>query len=151
MAQKVPVWMNTVAQVATGNRKMVLENGPDVMNSDDDDALEEEHGNVLTGVYTSEMDPSQGPLKLTPAQVVEQKATAQALKSLRIPPRSQSPIGGSSDEDEPMILNGYGLNRKVACAETIFSGIRRQPTTRKLSQLSHQQRNLDRLHGKVPR
>jgi hypothetical protein len=40
LAPKVPVWMNTAAQVATGNRKMVLEDGPDVMNSDDDDALE---------------------------------------------------------------------------------------------------------------
>jgi hypothetical protein len=37
MAQKVPVSMNTAAQVATGNRKMVLEDGPDVINSDEDD------------------------------------------------------------------------------------------------------------------
>jgi hypothetical protein len=54
MAQKVPVWMNTAAQVATGNRRMVLEDGPDKMNSDEDDALEDEHGEELTGVYTPE-------------------------------------------------------------------------------------------------
>jgi hypothetical protein len=101
MAEKVPVWMNTAAQVATGNRKMVLEDGPDVMNSDEDDATKEEQGEVLTGMYTYEMDPNQGPMKLTPAQVAAQKAAAQALKSLRTPPRSQSPVRGSSDEDDP--------------------------------------------------
>jgi hypothetical protein len=39
IATKVPVWMNIAAQVATGNCRMVLEDGPDKMNSDDDDAL----------------------------------------------------------------------------------------------------------------
>jgi hypothetical protein len=101
MAEKVPTWMNTAAQVATGNRKMVLEDGPDVMNSDEDDAPKEEHGEVLTGMYTSEMGPNPGPMKLTPPQVAAQKAAAQALKASKVPPRSQSPIGGSSDEDEP--------------------------------------------------
>jgi hypothetical protein len=101
MAQKVPVWINTAAQMATGNRKMVLEDGPDVMNSDEDDAPKEDHGEVITGMYTSEMDQNQGPVKLTPAQVAAQKAAAQALKTLKTPPRSQSPIGGSSDDDEP--------------------------------------------------
>jgi hypothetical protein len=52
-------------------------------------------------MYTAEMDPNQGPMKLTPAQVAAQKAAAQALKFLRTPPRSQSPVGGSSDEDGP--------------------------------------------------
>jgi hypothetical protein len=73
MAEKVPVWMNTAAQVATGNRKMVLEDGPDVMNSDEDDATKEEHGEVLTGMYTSEMDTNQGPMKLTSAPVAARK------------------------------------------------------------------------------
>jgi hypothetical protein len=97
-ALKVPMWMNIAAQVATGNRRMVLEDGPDKMNSDDDDALEEEHGDKLTGMYTSEMDPNKGPVKLTQNQVAVQKAAAHMLKA---PPRSQSPVGGSSDEDEP--------------------------------------------------
>jgi hypothetical protein len=103
MAEKVPVWMTTAAQVATGNRKMVLEDGPDVMNSDDDDALEEEHGDKLTGVYTPGMDPKKGPVVLTQEQAAFQRAAAQALKAQaqKVPPRSQSPIGGSSDEDDP--------------------------------------------------
>jgi hypothetical protein len=56
MAEKVPGWMNTVAQVATGNRRRVLEDGPDKMNSDEEDAIKEEHGDELTG------DSHQGPL-----------------------------------------------------------------------------------------
>jgi hypothetical protein len=101
MAEKVPMWMSTAAQVATGNRKMVLEDGPDVMNSDKDNGPKEDHEEVLTGMYTSEMDPNLGPQKLSPAQVAAQKAAAQEPKARNVPPRSQSPIGGSSDEDEP--------------------------------------------------
>jgi hypothetical protein len=39
LAAKVPMWMNIAAQVATGSRRMVHEDGPDVMNSDNDDAI----------------------------------------------------------------------------------------------------------------
>jgi hypothetical protein len=50
MAEKVPEWMNIPAKVATGNRRRVLEEGPDVMNSDEEDALREEHEDVLEGM-----------------------------------------------------------------------------------------------------
>jgi hypothetical protein len=80
---------------------MVLEDGPDKMNSDDDDALEDERGEVLTGMYTPGMDPKKGPAMLSQAQVAAQKATGHTLKTLKAPPRSQSPVGGSSDEDDP--------------------------------------------------
>jgi hypothetical protein len=95
MAEKVPGWMNTAAKVATGNRRRVLEDGPDVMNSDEEDALKEEHGEELEGMYTSGMDPEKGPVKLTQAEVAAQKAAAQALQ------RSQTPVSGSSDNDDP--------------------------------------------------
>jgi hypothetical protein len=49
-------------------------------------------------MYTPEMDPKKGPVKLTTNQVAVQKGAAHMLKA---PPRSQSPVGGSSDEDEP--------------------------------------------------
>jgi hypothetical protein len=102
-ADKVPVWMNIAAQVATGNRKMPLEDGPDVMNSDDDDAIEDVKPDEEKGMYTSEMAPEKGPVKLSQAQVATQKAAAHALRDLelRALPRSQSSVGGSSDEDEP--------------------------------------------------
>jgi hypothetical protein len=101
MATHVPLWMNTAAQVAPGNRKMVLEDGPDKMNSDDDDALEDVKPEEEKGMYTSGMDPKQGPAKLTQAQTAYQRAAGQALKALKVPPRSQSPICGSSDDDDP--------------------------------------------------
>jgi hypothetical protein len=88
-AEKVPKWMNSAAQVATGNRSRVLENGPDVMNSDEEDAPDEEHGDVLEGMYTPGMDPEKGPVRLTQAQVAAQA-----------PPRSQTPVSGSSDDDD---------------------------------------------------
>jgi hypothetical protein len=98
MAEKVPKWMNTAAQVATGNRARVLEDGPDKMNSDEEDAGKEEHGDDLKGVYApgcSSLDQA----RMTQAQVAAQKAAAQAQK--RVPPHSQSPVGGSSDDDDP--------------------------------------------------
>jgi hypothetical protein len=49
-------------------------------------------------MYTPGMDPKKGPVMLSQAQVAAQKAAAQMLK---VPRRSQSPIGGSSDEDDP--------------------------------------------------
>jgi hypothetical protein len=57
MSEKVPGWMNTAAKVATGNRRRVLENGPDVMNSDEEDAIKAEQGDALEGMYTPGMDP----------------------------------------------------------------------------------------------
>jgi hypothetical protein len=47
------------------------------------------------------MDPKKGPVMLSQAQIAAQKAAAQMLKSLKARPRSQSPIGWSSDEDGP--------------------------------------------------
>jgi hypothetical protein len=68
------------------------------MNSSDEDDPNMKP-DELTGMYTSEIDPKKGPIKLTQAQVVAQKAAAQASKS---PPRSQSPMQtGSSDNDDP--------------------------------------------------
>jgi hypothetical protein len=80
---------------------MVLEDGPDKMNSDDDDALEEEHGDKLTGTCTPKMDPKRGPVRISQHEAARQRAAAQAMKEVKVPPRSQSPVGGSSDEDEP--------------------------------------------------
>jgi hypothetical protein len=103
-ATKVPMWMNIAAQVATGSRRMVYEDGPDKMNSDDDDALEDVKPDEEKGMYTPEMDPNQGPLKLTQHEAARQRAAAQTLKAheaQKVPPRSQSPVGGSSDDDDP--------------------------------------------------
>jgi hypothetical protein len=86
---------------ATGNRRCVLEDGADKVNSDDEEIPDMQPG-VELNMYTPEMDPLKGPIKLTQSQAAAQKAAAQALKSLKSPPRSQSPMQtGSSDDDDP--------------------------------------------------
>jgi hypothetical protein len=105
MSEKVPGWMNIAAKVATGNRRRVLEDGPDVMNSDDEDAIEDVKPDEEKGMYTAEMDPRRGPQVLYQAQAAALRAAAQAptrSQSLaNVPPRSQTPAGGSSDDDDP--------------------------------------------------
>jgi hypothetical protein len=74
--------------VATGSRKRVLENGADKVNSDDEEDPDMKP-DELTGMYTSQMDPEKGPIKLTQAQVAAQKAAAKAPKQL--PPEFNLP------------------------------------------------------------
>jgi hypothetical protein len=100
MADKVPEWMNLASQVATGNRRRVLEDGPDKMNSHHEE-IEDMKPDEEPNMYAPGMDPTKGPVMLSAGQVEAQKAVAQALKGLRVPPRSQSPINGSSDDDDP--------------------------------------------------
>jgi hypothetical protein len=95
-SELVPIWMNTAAKVATGNRQRVLEDGPDKMNSDDDeDAIEDVRPDEELGMYTAGMDPKKGPVMLTPEQAAAQKA------AVKITSRSQTPVGGSSDDNDP--------------------------------------------------
>jgi hypothetical protein len=51
---KVPLWMRTAAQIATGGRRQVLENGADTCNSESD-SENEEHGEELKGAYTADV------------------------------------------------------------------------------------------------
>jgi hypothetical protein len=92
--------MNLASQVATGNRRRVLEDGPDKMNSDDEE-IEDMKPDEEPNMYATGMDPTKGPVMLSPAPVAAQKAAAKAMKALRVPPRSQSPVNGSSDDDDP--------------------------------------------------
>jgi hypothetical protein len=97
---KISEGMNLAAQVATGNRRRILEDGPDKIKSDDED-IEDMKSDEEKNMYTPDMDPSKGPVRLSQAQVAAQKAAAQAQKESRVPPRSQSPATGSSDDDDP--------------------------------------------------
>jgi hypothetical protein len=85
--------MNKAAKVATGNRRRVLEDGPGTMQSSDEDAIEDvkpdEEKDMFAPGCTS-LDQA----KITQEQAAAQKAAAKA------PPRSQTPVG-SSDDDDP--------------------------------------------------
>jgi hypothetical protein len=101
MSEKAPEWMATSKQVATGNRKRVLENGDDKMNSSDEDDPKMQPDEEK-GMYTAGMDPEKGPVKLSPAQAAAQRAAAKVPKQR--PPRVQSPLpptGSSDDDDDP--------------------------------------------------
>jgi hypothetical protein len=64
IAGRTASWMAISRQVAVGNHRRVLENGEDVMDSDDE-VDEKMQPDVLEGMYTAEMDPKQGPRKLS--------------------------------------------------------------------------------------
>jgi hypothetical protein len=99
MAEKVPEWMAIAKQVATGNRRRVLEDGDDKMNSSDEDDPDMKP-DELTGMYTKGMDPEKGPIHLTQAQVAAQKAAAKAMKASKVPSSPSIPDHNSSDDDD---------------------------------------------------
>jgi hypothetical protein len=89
------------------------------MNSDDEDAIEDVEPDVELNMHTAGMDPTKGPVMLSHRQVAAQKAAAAmfaqkaAMEALaqqqafqKAPPRSQTPVDGSSDDDDP---NGADL------------------------------------------
>jgi hypothetical protein len=72
--------LSTAAQVSVGSRDFVLENGPDVMSSSDEDSPQDEKGDELTGVYTSGL---KAPVVLSQAEVSRQRAAADVLKKAK--------------------------------------------------------------------
>jgi hypothetical protein len=81
--------------VATGNRRRVLENGPDIWHSDDEakeDVVPDEEHNM----HTSEMDPKKGTVKISQYEAARKPAAASALKAAEA-----QVAAGSSDNDDP--------------------------------------------------
>jgi hypothetical protein len=75
MSGRVPEWMASAEQMATGEDKM--------NSSDEDDPKMKP--DELTGTYTSEMDPKAGPRKLSQAEAAHQRAAAQAIRAAGFP------------------------------------------------------------------
>jgi hypothetical protein len=90
--------MNIATQVATGSRQLVLEKGRDVLNSSDEDSENEDHGEVLKGVYVGGI---KVPVVLSQSEVAKQKAAAAAIKEhSQEVPRPQSPALRSTEKVE---------------------------------------------------
>jgi hypothetical protein len=89
LAANVPEWLAKSRQVATGNRKRVLEDGVDVMSSSD-----EEDPNMKPdkekGMYVQGMDPKAGPIHLSSAQAMIQRFCAKATRAAGFPDHPQS-------------------------------------------------------------
>jgi hypothetical protein len=101
LAAKVPEWLAISRQVATGNRRRVLENGIDVMDSSDEDDPTMKP-DKLTGMYTAEMDPKAGPKVLTPTEAAFQRAAGKAMKE-QAPPaqeRMPTPLASPANSDD---------------------------------------------------
>jgi hypothetical protein len=83
LADKAKIWMEDAKKIAGGGYKRVLENGPDVRNSESD-SENSDHGEILTNesMYTPEMldaegKPNNGGLqRLSNAQVLAWRAPA---------------------------------------------------------------------------
>jgi hypothetical protein len=79
LAAAVPIMMSTAAQVSVGSRDFVLENGPDILSSSDEESPEEEHGEKLTGMYTHGLN---APVILSQSEVAQQRAASEQLKKI---------------------------------------------------------------------
>jgi hypothetical protein len=117
-AVEIAKWMFTAAKVATGSRPRVLEDGPDMVNSDDEDAKKDDHGEELRGVYAP------GCLSLEQAWLTEEQAQAQRAATFSSsmtfpePERKPTPMGTPVNSDEEDMSydqqRGANLGKKMA-------------------------------------
>jgi hypothetical protein len=80
MALKVPSWMCIAERIATGSRKRVTEDGPDTWHSDDESKTDIE-ADKEANMYTSEMDPTLGPQKLSTHEAARLRAAAKGSQA----------------------------------------------------------------------
>jgi hypothetical protein len=102
LAAKVPEWLAISRQVATGNRRRVLENGIDVADSSDEDDPKMKP-DELTGMYTKEMNPEAGPKVLSKSDAASQRAAGRAMKEQAPPAQERVPTplaSPANSEDE---------------------------------------------------
>jgi hypothetical protein len=144
LVANVPEWLAKSRQVATGNRRRVLEDGADVMSSSDEEdpkmKPDEEHN-----MYTSEMDPTAGPLRLSEAEAASQRFFAKSSRAAGPTDAQQLP--------EPPVLKG-GVDELVARLRDVINSVSssRTPTpvtsdTEDQDEMSEDQKRLAR-HGK---
>jgi hypothetical protein len=108
LSENVVEWMYKAEQIAIGSFKQVLENGPDVCNSEGD-SENSDHGEELEGAYTPEMPdkdgkPKSSPKMLTAQEAAWQRAVAKRKKSqveLPSPPPMATYLESSDSGSEP--------------------------------------------------
>jgi hypothetical protein len=119
IGEKVSSWMYSAKQVSICGRRQVLEDGADVCNSKID-SENEDHGEVLTGMYTSKIpvdqegNPLTGAYKLTPEQaaVLRIGSTIQpSAADHRSSPSMNTPVQKIADTrglSDPSRFDGVG-------------------------------------------
>jgi hypothetical protein len=155
LAANVPEWLAKSKQVATGNRRRVLEDRLDVMSSSDEDDPEmkpdEEHD-----MYTSEMDPKAGPRVLSQSEASRQRFFAKATRAAGFPDPPQSFVLSTDAHlllSEPPVLQG-GVDELITRLRDVINSASssRTPTpvtshTENQDEMSEDQKRLAR-HGK---
>jgi hypothetical protein len=120
---KIQGWMITASRIATGSRPRVLEDGPDVMNSDDEDAKEDDNGEELTGVYAN------GCSSLAESRMSEQLAQEVRLSATfatALPAPSSVPFPTYPSDELPS--QSEGSDQWIMSSEDISPLISRQST-----------------------
>jgi hypothetical protein len=79
LAAAVPLGLSIAAQVSVGSRDYVLETGPDVMNSSDEDSPQEERGEAVEWMYTGDL---KAPVLLSQSDAARQRAAADQLQRM---------------------------------------------------------------------
>jgi hypothetical protein len=105
---KIREWMITAARVATGSRPRVLEDGPDVMNSDDEDSKMEEHGDELHGCFVGCSSLADSRMSEQQAQALRAKAASSVIPFPTYPePDSKSapPVDPEQDQNGRTAFN----------------------------------------------
>jgi hypothetical protein len=119
LAANVPEWLAKSRQVATGNRRRLLEDGADVMSSSDED-----DPNMVpdkeTGMYTAEMDPKAGPRTLSQAEAMRQRMVAKAIREAGFPDPPQS---FRLSTDAQSIPSGTEVDKSVTRSRAVTDSI----------------------------
>jgi hypothetical protein len=101
-APAVPLWLNIANQVSVGSRNLVLEDGPDIHNSSDEDSPQDERGEELTGMYANGL---KAPVVLSQSEVARQRATRHALKEsgmlINSDTPDSTPVASDSTQSTP--------------------------------------------------
>jgi hypothetical protein len=125
LAAAAPIGLSTAAQVSVGSRDYVLENGPDVMNSSDEDSPQEERGEVLTGMYTSGLS---APVLLFRSEVAHQ-SRSQSVPSSPTNSRAGSRFDtpNTPKSSNPFIPRAQTRTGEVPPRPTVSTGVTTPP------------------------
>jgi hypothetical protein len=140
LAANVPEWLAKSRQVATGNRRRVLEDGADVMSSSDEDDPDMKPDKEK-GMYTSEMDPKAGPRTLSQAEAMRQRMIAKANRAAGFP---EPPQSFRLSTDAQMFLSSAEVDASVTRSRAVTDST---PALDGLKAVSSQREPADQQKG----
>jgi hypothetical protein len=98
LSETVAFNMNLASEVSTGGRPLVLENGPDTLNSSDEESLVDERGDEEPNMYTHGL---KAPVIRSCSEVARQRASAEFFKKAGYGKWIESPAQSNVSSDMP--------------------------------------------------